>query len=273
MPVCLLACCTLPPAHLARSLDACNTAARLCLVPRCLRCLLHRATFDEFLKAFFCVLFAALGLAQAQVIHLWAHSSCLLQLQTLPEPTTWLEPTPLLRCCLLLPPVAVTQIHTCTKHTRTTTHQMSFPDLAKAQGALQRVFPIIDRRPAIDSADPGGAAPDTRGTAGQLVLSHVVFAYPSRPQVKVFNNFCLTIPAGAAVLRLWLQGWLCVSKTRGHRVVANLSLDASCSLAERAAWCWWCLCCCRQDRGAGGRVRQRQVHGGRPHRAILRCGG
>eukprot|EP00879_Flechtneria_rotunda_P003779 GHRR01004019.1.p1 GENE.GHRR01004019.1~~GHRR01004019.1.p1 ORF type:complete len:1293 (+),score=472.26 GHRR01004019.1:779-4657(+) len=103
---------------------------------------LCRSTFEQFLKAFMCVLFAALGLAQAQV---------------------------------------------------------GFPDLAKAKGALQRVFPIIDRTPAIDSSSPDGEAPDSRAVRGELELQHVVFAYPNRPQVKVFNNFCLKIPAGQTV--------------------------------------------------------------------------
>eukprot|EP00775_Hariotina_reticulata_P008041 gene8041-8236_t len=101
-----------------------------------------RATFDEFLKAFLCVVFAAMGLAQAQ---------------------------------------------------------MSFPDLAKAQSALQRVFPILDRKPQIDSSSTQGDAPDSRNVTGTLELQHVVFAYPARPEVKVFNNFCLKIPAGQVV--------------------------------------------------------------------------
>lgn len=101
-----------------------------------------RSSFDEFLKAFFCVLFAALGLAQAQ---------------------------------------------------------LGFPDIAKAKGALQRVFPIVDRTPQIDSQSSEGEAPDSRVLRGELELQHVVFAYPNRPEVKVFNNFCLGIPAGKTV--------------------------------------------------------------------------
>lgn len=73
---------------------------------------------------------------------------------------------------------------------------MSFPDLAKAKSALQRVFPIVDRAPVIDSASTEGSAPDNRAVKGLLELQGVVFAYPNRPQVTVFNNFSLVIPAG-----------------------------------------------------------------------------
>ena len=35
--------------------------------------------------------------------------------------------------------------------------QMGFPDLARAQAAVQRVFPVLDRRPAIGAGQPAGA--------------------------------------------------------------------------------------------------------------------
>lgn len=77
--------------------------------------------------------------------------------------------------------------------------QMSFPDLGKAQSAVQRVFPIIDRKPVIDSSDPSGAAPDHTAVRGELQLCDVTFKYPSRPEVTVFDRFNLTIPAGKKV--------------------------------------------------------------------------
>ena len=38
---------------------------------------------------------------------------------------------------------------------------MAFPDLGNAKAAVQRIFPIIDRKPPIDSASPDGKQPDT----------------------------------------------------------------------------------------------------------------
>jgi hypothetical protein len=72
---------------------------------------------------------------------------------------------------------------------------VGFPDIAKAKGAIGRVFRVVDREPHIDSAAEGGLAP-AGGCKGHLELRHVVFSYPSRPSVTVFNNFCLDIPAG-----------------------------------------------------------------------------
>jgi hypothetical protein len=53
---------------------------------------------------------------------------------------------------------------------------MGFPDIAKAKGALQRVFPIVDRQPLIDSQSSEGQAPDSRTVRGDLELQHVVGA-------------------------------------------------------------------------------------------------
>ena len=60
---------------------------------------------------------------------------------------------------------------------------MGFPDLAKAQAAVQRVFPIIDRRPAIDSAAPGGQRPGA--VSGEVELRDVSFAYVSGRRLPV----------------------------------------------------------------------------------------
>lgn len=74
--------------------------------------------------------------------------------------------------------------------------QVGFPDLAKAKGALQNVFKIVDRKSPIDPASAEGITLDSRAVRGELELQNVVFAYPARPTINVFNNFCLSIPAG-----------------------------------------------------------------------------
>ncbi|KAG2428639.1 hypothetical protein HXX76_011345 [Chlamydomonas incerta] len=76
---------------------------------------------------------------------------------------------------------------------------MAFPDLGNAKAAVQRIFPIIDRKPPIDSASPDGKQPDTSAICGEIEFRDVRFAYPSRLSVIIFNQFNLNVPAGKTV--------------------------------------------------------------------------
>ncbi|KAL4457545.1 hypothetical protein ABPG75_012410 [Micractinium tetrahymenae] len=75
--------------------------------------------------------------------------------------------------------------------------QMFFPDVAKGKAATQRVFTIIDRQPKIDASSQEGAMP--LEVHGEVELRNVTFAYPQRPEVKVFRNFNLKVPCGHSV--------------------------------------------------------------------------
>jgi ATP-binding cassette, subfamily B (MDR/TAP), member 1 len=75
--------------------------------------------------------------------------------------------------------------------------QAYFPDVARGKAAVQRVFAIIDRRSAIDAADPSGLRPAT--CEGSVELQNVTFCYPARPEAPVFVDFSLTVPAGKTV--------------------------------------------------------------------------
>lgn len=72
--------------------------------------------------------------------------------------------------------------------------QMAFPDMGKASAAVQRVFEVIDRVPAIDSSSPAGEKPSD--IVGDIELKDVSFRYPSRPDVAVFKHFNLKVEAG-----------------------------------------------------------------------------
>jgi ATP-binding cassette subfamily B (MDR/TAP) protein 1 len=75
--------------------------------------------------------------------------------------------------------------------------QMAFPDLGKAQAAVARVFPILDRKPPIDAADPGGLRPAE--VKGAIALEAVAFHYPSRPAAPGLRGLTLAVPAGQTV--------------------------------------------------------------------------
>ncbi|CAH9146833.1 unnamed protein product [Cuscuta epithymum] len=68
------------------------------------------------------------------------------------------------------------------------------PDLNKAKDSAASIFDILDRRPKIDSSsDQGETLPVVRG---DIELRHVSFKYPTRPNIQIFKDLCLTMPAG-----------------------------------------------------------------------------
>jgi len=73
----------------------------------------------------------------------------------------------------------------------------SFVALAQGQAAAYKIFQVLERKPEIDSGDLSGEVlEDVRGT---VEMQKVVFSYPSRPDVRIFNDFSLAIPAGKSV--------------------------------------------------------------------------
>ncbi|KAI3962396.1 hypothetical protein MKW92_020817 [Papaver armeniacum] len=70
-------------------------------------------------------------------------------------------------------------------------------DSNKAKHAAASVFAILDQQPKIDiSNDSGKTLEDVRG---QIEFRHVSFKYPTRPDVQIFRDFCLSIPSGKTV--------------------------------------------------------------------------
>lgn len=53
---------------------------------------------------------------------------------------------------------------------------------------------VVDRKSAIDSGNPEGLEPAV--VKGAVSLRNVTFCYPTRPDICVFKNFSLEIPAG-----------------------------------------------------------------------------
>jgi ATP-binding cassette subfamily B (MDR/TAP) protein 1 len=67
-------------------------------------------------------------------------------------------------------------------------------DVGAAQPAAVAVFQLLDRRPVIDAAEPGGLQPEQ--CVGALALRDVAFAYPTRLDVPVFSALSLRVDAG-----------------------------------------------------------------------------
>ncbi|XVF40227.1 hypothetical protein PTKIN_Ptkin01aG0094700 [Pterospermum kingtungense] len=71
------------------------------------------------------------------------------------------------------------------------------PDTNKAKDATASIFEILDRKPPIDSSSSSGTT--LPNVTGNIELEHVSFTYPTRPDIQIFRDLCLSIPSGKTV--------------------------------------------------------------------------
>lgn len=67
-------------------------------------------------------------------------------------------------------------------------------DSSKAKSAASSIFAIVDRKSRIDASEDAGVTVETLG--GNIEFQHVSFRYPTRPDVEIFQDLCLTIQSG-----------------------------------------------------------------------------
>lgn len=67
-------------------------------------------------------------------------------------------------------------------------------DFTRAASAAGQLFKLIDRESSIDPLDQSGVKPSE--ILGHVTLENVSFAYPTRPDTTVLENFSLDVPAG-----------------------------------------------------------------------------
>ncbi|PWA71186.1 sulfonylurea receptor, P-loop containing nucleoside triphosphate hydrolase [Artemisia annua] len=83
----------------------------------------------------------------------------------------------------------------------------SAPSMAaftKARVAAAKIYRIIDHKPSVDKNSESGLELDS--VSGQLELKNVDFSYPSRPDVKILNNFTLNVPSGKTIALVGSSG-------------------------------------------------------------------
>ncbi|KAK4343049.1 hypothetical protein RND71_038865 [Anisodus tanguticus] len=80
----------------------------------------------------------------------------------------------------------------------------SMSAFAKARAAAAKIFRIIDHKPSIDRNVNTGLELDS--VSGQVELKNVEFSYPSRPEIKILNNFNLIVPAGKTIALVGSSG-------------------------------------------------------------------
>ncbi|KAI3759990.1 hypothetical protein L1987_50378 [Smallanthus sonchifolius] len=71
------------------------------------------------------------------------------------------------------------------------------PDTNKAKSSAVSIFAILDRKSEIDPSDESGVTLDS--VKGEIELRHISFKYPTRPDVEIFHDLCLTIRSGKTV--------------------------------------------------------------------------
>ncbi|XP_039128461.1 ABC transporter B family member 11-like isoform X2 [Dioscorea cayenensis subsp. rotundata] len=71
------------------------------------------------------------------------------------------------------------------------------PDSSKAKTATASVFSILDRKSKIDPSDESGMTLEV--VKGNIEFRHVSFKYPTRPDVQIFQDLCLTVQSGKTV--------------------------------------------------------------------------
>ncbi|KAK4272846.1 hypothetical protein QN277_021346 [Acacia crassicarpa] len=83
----------------------------------------------------------------------------------------------------------------------------SVPSIAaftKARVAAAKIFRIIDHKPSVDRNTDSGL--ELESVTGLVELKNVDFSYPSRPDVRILNNFSLNVPAGKTIALVGSSG-------------------------------------------------------------------
>ncbi|KAL9325737.1 hypothetical protein ACSQ67_006382 [Phaseolus vulgaris] len=70
-------------------------------------------------------------------------------------------------------------------------------DSAKSKSAAASVFGVLDRKSQIDPSDDSGFTLEE--VNGEIEFNNVSFKYPTRPDVQIFRDLCLTIHSGKTV--------------------------------------------------------------------------
>ncbi|CAL8990951.1 unnamed protein product [Prunus brigantina] len=71
------------------------------------------------------------------------------------------------------------------------------PNQSKGKSSAASIFAILDRKSKIDSSDDSGTT--VENVKGEIELHHVSFKYPTRPDVPIFQDLCLTIHHGKTI--------------------------------------------------------------------------
>ncbi|RLN44921.1 hypothetical protein BBO99_00009918, partial [Phytophthora kernoviae] len=76
--------------------------------------------------------------------------------------------------------------------------------VAEAKGAAAQIYKILDTPSTIDASQDVGDKPDS--CSGHIEALNINFTYPSRPDVKILNDYSVTIESGQTVAFVGTSG-------------------------------------------------------------------
>ncbi|KAJ0704244.1 putative ABC-type xenobiotic transporter [Helianthus annuus] len=77
-------------------------------------------------------------------------------------------------------------------------------DLSKGFDGVRSVFTVLDRNTLVDPEDHNGKKPEM--ITGHVEMCDVHFAYPARPNIKIFSGFSINIEAGKSTALVGQSG-------------------------------------------------------------------
>lgn len=75
---------------------------------------------------------------------------------------------------------------------------------AKAASSAEELLEVIDRKSLLDPLENKGERPES--VQGELELTAINFAYPSRPDIRVLDDFSLKVPANSTIALVGASG-------------------------------------------------------------------
>ncbi|CAG8947962.1 unnamed protein product [Penicillium salamii] len=137
--------------------------------------------FGTFFSAEYCIVYLGYGLAFWQGIHMLARGE--------------IVETGSIFTVIMSVIIAATQLTMLTPY---------MVDFTRSATAASMLFDLMDRKSEIDPYDGIGHRPSE--ISGDIDLTNVTFAYPTRPDVKVLDKFSMRAPAGKVTVLVGQSG-------------------------------------------------------------------